>query len=77
MIVEVSKEPLPQELLDICRDTFETHLSMPGLTSKKDICPSIVKPSADIYTRAKREGAEHPRGIQLMEEWINDYGYLI
>ena len=74
MIVEVSKEPLPQELLDICRNTFETHLSMPGLTSKGHM-PEYRETECRYIQRAKREGAEHPRGIQLMEEWINDYGY--
>ena len=34
-----------------------------------------MKPSADIYKEQSVKEQNTPRGIQLMEEWINDYGY--
>ena len=74
MIVDILKEKLPQEVLDLCRDTFNTHIGMEGATGK-GIDPKFRKTECRYIMRAKREGAEHPRALQLTEQWINDIGY--
>ena len=63
--------PLPQELFDICRKTFETHVGMEGLAN----APEIRKTECRYIQRSRKLGEPQPRGIQLMEEFINDMGY--
>ena len=65
---------LPEELLDICKNTFKTHLGIEGHTGK-GLDHSFRKTECRYIQRAKRVGAPQPRGIQLMEEWINEQGY--
>ena len=65
---------LPEELLDICKSTFDTHLGMEGLTGH-GYQPEFRKTECRYIQRAKRVGAPQPRGIELMEEWINEQGY--
>ena len=71
---EMLKEPLPTELFNICRETFDTHVSMDGITGK-GLDYEVRKTEVRYIQRAKRAGAEHPRGIVLMEEYISDMGY--
>ena len=72
MIQEYAR--LPEELLDICKSTFDTHLGMEGLTGH-GYQPEFRKTECRYIQRAKRVGAPQPRGIELMEEWINEQGY--
>ena len=73
-MIEVLEEGLPQEVYDICRSTFDTHLGMEGITGK-GLQPDFRKTECRYIQRAKRVGQPQPRGLQLMEEWINDWGY--
>jgi hypothetical protein len=73
-MIEVLEEGLPQEVYDICRSTFDTHLGMEGMTGK-GLQPDFRKTECRYIQRAKRVGQPQPRGLQLMEEWINDWGY--
>lgn len=65
---------LPEEILDICRNTFNTHLGMEGFTGR-GYDPEFRQTECRYIQRAKRVGAPQPEGIQLMEEWINEQGY--
>ena len=74
MMFQRSSVPLQDELLEICRNTFNTHVPMEGMTGK-GLQTEFRKTECRFIQRAKRVGAPQPRGIQLMEEWINDNGY--
>jgi len=74
MMFEKLDAPLPQELFDICRGTFDTHLAMEGYTAR-GLDPEFRKTECRYIQRAKKEGAAQPKGIMLMEEFINDNGY--
>ena len=74
MMFQRSSVPLQDELLEICRNTFNTHVPMEGMTGK-GLQTDFRKTECRFIQRAKRVGAPQPRGIQLMEEWINDNGY--
>ena len=74
MMFQKLTTPLPQEVFDICRKTFETHVGMEGLTGK-GFDQDFRKTECRYIQRAKRVGAPQPRGIELVEEFINDMGY--
>ena len=74
MMFQRSSVPLQKELIDICNSTFDTHVGMEGMTGK-GLQTDFRKTECRYIQRAKRVGAPQPRGIQLMEEWINDNGY--
>ena len=74
MMFQRSSVPLQDELLEICKNTFLTHVGMEGMTGK-GLQTEFRKTECRYIQRAKRVGAPEPRGIQLMEEWINDNGY--
>ena len=71
-MIELPDTPIPKEVIDICKSTFETHIGMEGLTAK-GFNPEYRKSECRYIQRAK-EG-EQPRAIQLVEEWINEQGY--
>ena len=74
MMFQRSTVPLQQELIDICNDTFNTHVGTEGMTGH-GLQTDFRKTECRYIQRAKRVGAPQPRGIVLMEEWINDNGY--
>ena len=74
MMFQRSSVPLQDELLEICKNTFLTHVGMEGMTGK-GLQTDFRKTECRYIQRTKRVGAPQPRGIQLMEEWINDNGY--
>ena len=74
MMFEKLTVPLPQELFDICNNTFNTHIGTEGFTGK-GLDHEFRKTECRYIQRAKRQGQPQPRGIQLMEEFINEQGY--
>jgi len=71
-MITLPDTPLPKEVIELCKKTFETHLGMEGITGK-GFQPEYRKTECRYIQRAK-EG-EQPRAIQLVEEWINEQGY--
>ena len=67
-------ERLPQEIIDICTNTFSTHLGIDGFTGR-GYDPNFRQTECRYIQRSKRVGAPQPEGIQLVEEWINEQGY--
>jgi len=74
MMFQKLPDPLPQELYDICNNTFNTHIGIEGVTGK-GLNHEFRKTECRYIQRAKRVGQPQPRGIQLMEEYINELGY--
>jgi len=62
---------LPQELLDICKETFNTHIAMEGMTAR-GVDHKYRKTEVRYIQRTKKE---QPRGIQLLEDWVSEQGY--
>ena len=67
-------EYLPQEIIDICNNTFTTHIGIDGFTDK-GYNPDFRQTECRYIQRAKEIGVPQPKGIQLVEEWINKQGY--
>ena len=74
MMFEKLTVPLPQELFDICNNTFNTHIGTEGFTGK-GLDPEFRKTECRYIQRAKRQGQPQPRGIELMEEFMKEQGY--
>jgi Rps23 Pro-64 3,4-dihydroxylase Tpa1-like proline 4-hydroxylase len=73
-MITLPDTPLPKEVIELCKKTFETHIGMEGITGK-GFQPEYRKTECRYIQRAKRVGAPQPRAIQLVEEWINEQGY--
>ena len=67
-------ECLPQEIIDICNNTFITHLGIDGFTDK-GYNPDFRQTECRYIQRVKESDVPQPKGIQLVEKWINEQGY--
>tara|TARA_B000000557_G_scaffold58875_1_gene45735 strand:- start:894 stop:1451 length:558 start_codon:yes stop_codon:yes gene_type:complete len=67
-------ECLPKEIIDICNNTFTTHIGIEGFTGK-GYDPSFRKTECRYIQRSKEIDTPQPKGIELLEKWINEQGY--